>query len=132
MSNYFVVVFVYYVLVYLCGYLFYIVICLRPSCVVCYFLDVDQKRGEVLRMCSGLIVVGYYKMIVLDIERQVFRKIKTKKVLMMFDLKKVFREVKVFLVILIMLYQMKHQLGRLLNLVHLECRCVLSNRGDVL
>ena len=60
MSNYFVVVFVYYVLVYLCGYLFYIVICLRPSCVVCYFLDVDQIMGEVLQMCSSLIVVGYY------------------------------------------------------------------------
>ena len=38
----FVVVFGCYVVVYLCGYLVVIVIFLVSSCVVCYFLDVDQ------------------------------------------------------------------------------------------
>ena len=43
---------------------------------------------------------------------------------MIFDLEKVLREGKVFLVRSIVLYQMKRQLGRSLNLVHLECKCV--------
>ena len=37
-----------------------------------------------------------------------------------------------FLVMLIVLYQMKRQLGRLVNLVRLECRCALPNMEDVL
>ena len=52
--------------------------------------------------------------------------------LVIFDSKKVLEERKVFLVMLIVLYQMKRQLGRLLNLVHLECRCALPNMEDVL
>ena len=52
--------------------------------------------------------------------------------LVIFDLKKVLMEVKVFLAMLIMLYQMKRHLGRLLTFVHLECSCVISNMGDVL
>ena len=59
-----------YVPEYLCGYLVYIVVCLVPSCGVYYFLDVDQKMVEVLRMCSNLIVGGFYLMIVLDIWRR--------------------------------------------------------------
>ena len=38
---------------------------------------------------------------------------------MIFDLSKVLKEGKVFLAMLIVLYQMKRQLVRLLNLVHL-------------
>ena len=37
-----------------------------------------------------------------------------------------------FLVMLLVLYQMKRQFGRLLNFVHLECRCALPNMEDVL
>ena len=51
---------------------------------------------------------------------------------MMFDLRKLLRVVIVFLARLIMLYRMRRQLVRLLNLVHLEFRCVLPNMGDVL
>ena len=54
------------------------------------------------------------------------------KVLKLFDLKEVLREGKVFLVMLIVFYQMRRQLGRLLSLVHPECRCVSSNMEDVL
>ena len=66
--NYLFVVFICYVLVYLCGYRFYIVIYFVPSFVTCYFLDVDQIMEEVLRMYSNLIVGVCYKTIVLDIE----------------------------------------------------------------
>ena len=52
--------------------------------------------------------------------------------LVIFDLKKVLKEGKVFLVMLIVLYQIKRQLGHLLNLVHLEYRCALPNMEDVL
>ena len=64
----------------------------------------------------------------------VFAKLESyrEKVLVIFDLKKVLKEGKVFLVRLIVLYQMKRQLARLLILVHLECRCGLLNMEDVL
>ena len=42
------------------------------------------------------------------------------------------KEEKVLLAMLIVLYQMKRQGSRLLNLVHLECTCVLPNMEDVL
>ena len=48
------------------------------------------------------------------------------------DLKKVLKEGKVFRVMLIVLYQMKHQLGCLPNLVHREGICALPNMEDVL
>ena len=51
---------------------------------------------------------------------------------MIFDLEKLLKERKVFLAMLIVLYQMKRQLGHLLNLVHLECKYVLPNMEDVL
>ena len=54
------------------------------------------------------------------------------KLLLIFDLKKVLKEGKLFLVMLIVLYRMKGYLGRLLSLVHLECRCALPNMEDVL
>ena len=47
--------------------------------------------------------------------------------LVIFDLKKVFRELKVFLVILIVLYRMKRQLACLLSLIHSEGICLLPN-----
>ena len=47
--------------------------------------------------------------------------------LVLFDLKKVLKEGKVFLVMSIVLYQMKRQLDCLLNYVHLEYRCALPN-----
>ena len=37
------------------------------SCVIYYFLDVDQIMEGVLRMYSNIIVVVYSEMIVLDI-----------------------------------------------------------------
>ena len=49
---------------------------------------------------------------------------------MIFDLKKVLKEEKVFLVVLIVLYQMKCLLGRLLNFSYLECRCAIPNMED--
>ena len=52
--------------------------------------------------------------------------------MVIFDSKKVLKEGKVFLVMLIVLYQMKRQSGRSLYLVHLECRCALPNMEDVL
>ena len=48
------------------------------------------------------------------------------------DLKKVLKEGKVFRVMLIVLYRMKHQLGCLPNLVHCEGICALANMEDVL
>ena len=48
------------------------------------------------------------------------------KVLVIFDLLKVLMEGKVFLVGLMMLYQMKYLLFPLLYLVHLECMSVMS------
>ena len=45
MLNYLVEVFVYYALVYRCGFRICIVTCLLPSCVFCYFRDVDQING---------------------------------------------------------------------------------------
>ena len=68
-------------------------------------------------------------MIVLDIERQ---ENLVEDLVAIFDLRKVLSVVIVFLAILIMLYRMKCQLVRLLNLAHLEYRCVLPNMGDVL
>ena len=70
MLNYLVVVFVCYVLVYLCGYRVFIVIYLVPSCVTCYFLDADQIMEEMLRIDSNLLAGVCYWMIVLDIERR--------------------------------------------------------------
>ena len=52
--------------------------------------------------------------------------------MVIFDLMKVLKEAKLFLVMLIVLYRMKRQLGCLLNLVHLECICALHNMKDVL
>ena len=49
-------VFVCYVVVYLCGYLVDIVICLVPGCVICDFRDVAQIMEMVLRIYSNLIV----------------------------------------------------------------------------
>ena len=103
-----------------------------PSCVVCYFLDVDQKLVEVLRMYSNQIVVLYFWMIVRDILNEDVEKNLGENLLVIFDLEKVLKEGKVFLVMLIVLYQKKRQLGRLLNWVHLECRCALPNIEDVL
>ena len=51
---------------------------------------------------------------------------------MIFDLKRVLKEEKVFLVMLIVLYQMKRHFGLLLNFVPLECRCALTNMEDVM
>ena len=48
-----------------------------------------------------------------------------------FKLLKVLMEGKVFLARLIMLYQMKYLLVRLLYWVHLECRSVLPNMVGV-
>ena len=52
--------------------------------------------------------------------------------MVIFDLMKVSREGKMFLVLWTVLYRMKRQLGCLLNLVHRECICVLPNMEDVL
>ena len=60
MLNYFVVVFVCYVLVNLCGSRVSNVVYLVPSCVICYFFDVDQTMEEMLRMYSNLVVGVYY------------------------------------------------------------------------
>ena len=53
------------------------------------------------------------------------------KALVKFHLMMVLTVVIMFLAMLIVLYQMKRQLVRLLNLVHLECRSVLPNMVDV-
>ena len=103
-----------------------------PSCVVCYFLDVDQIIVGVLRMYSNLIVVVYYEMVVVDIVNQGLWEKLREKLMGIFDLKKVLKEGKMFLVKLIVLYQMKRQLGRLLYSVHLGCRYALPNMEDVL
>ena len=50
---------------------------------------------------------------------------------MIFDFEKVLKEGRVFQVMVIVLYQIKQHIGRLLNLVHLECRCALPNMEDV-
>ena len=50
---------------------------------------------------------------------------------MIFDFLKVLMERKVFLARLIMLYQMKYLLVRLLDLVHFECMSVLPNMVGV-
>ena len=71
-------------------------------------------------------------MIVPDILNQDVSENLEEKVLVIFDLEKVLKEAKVFLVMLLVLYQIKRQLGRLLNLVHLEFRCALPIMGDVL
>ena len=71
-------------------------------------------------------------MIVPDILNGDVEKNLGEKVLAIFDLEKVLKEGKVFLVMLIVLYQMERQMGRLLSLVHHECRCALPNMEDVL
>ena len=50
---------------------------------------------------------------------------------MIFDLSKVLMELKLFLAMFIMLYQMKYLLVRLLDLVHFECRSVLPKMVGV-
>ena len=51
--------------------------------------------------------------------------------LVIFDLSRVLKEGKTFLVMLIVLYQIKRQYVRLLNLVHFECMSVLPNMVGV-
>ena len=50
---------------------------------------------------------------------------------MIFDLSKVLMELKLFLAMFIMLYQMKYLLVHLLDLVHFECRSVLPKMVGV-
>ena len=85
--------------------------------------------ADELRMYSSLIVVVYYWMIAPDILNQDVLENLGETVLVIIDLEKVFSG---NVVMLIVLYQMKRQLGCLLNLVHLECRCALPNMEDVL
>ena len=98
-----------------------------PNYGVGYFLGVVQIVGEVLRKYSNLIVKGCLTMIVPCIERQDYLENLRGKVLVKFDLKMVSMEVKVFLVGMIVLYQRKYLLFRLLNLVHIEHMSVKSN-----
>ena len=86
-----------------------------PNYGVGYFLGVAQIVGEVLRKYSNLIVKGRLTMIVLCIERQDYLENLSGKVLVKFDLKMVSMEVKLILVGMIVLYQRKYLLVRLLN-----------------
>ena len=70
-------------------------------------------------------------MIVLCIERQDYLENLRGKVSVKFDLRVVSMEVKVFLVGMIVLYQRKYLLFRLLNFVHLEYMSVKSNMVSV-
>ena len=67
-----------------------------PSCVVYYFVDVYQIIVGVLRMYSNPIVVVYYEMIVLDIVNQGWKGNLGEKLMVIFGLKRVLREGKVF------------------------------------
>ena len=78
-----------------------------PSCVVYYFVDVYQIIVGVLRMYSNPIVVVYYEMIVLDIVNQGWKGNLGEKLMVIFGLKRVLREGKVFRVMKIVLYRMK-------------------------
>ena len=86
-----------------------------PNYGVGYFHGVAQIVGEVLRKYSNLIVKGRLTMIVLCIERQDYLENLSGKVLVKFDLKMVSVEVKLILVGMIVLYQRKYLLVRLLN-----------------
>ena len=82
--------------------------------------------GEVLRKCSNLIVKVCLTIIVLCIERQDCLEKLRGQMLVIFELEMVSMEVKVFLVGMIVLYQKKSLLVRLLSLGHLEYMSVKS------
>ena len=98
-----------------------------PNYGVGYFLDVVQIVVEVLRKYSNLIVKGYLTMIVLGIYRRGSLEILKGKVLVRLDLLMVLTEVRVFLVMMILLYQKKYLLAHLLCSVHPVYMSVLSN-----
>ena len=87
---------------------------------------VVRKMGEVLRMCSNLIV-GVYSLIVLCIERRGYLENLGEKMMVIFDLLMALRGVITFLVGLIMLYWRKYLSVHLLSLVLLVIKVGLSN-----
>ena len=97
-----------------------------PNCGVGGSRDIVQIMGEVLRMCSNLIV-GVYSLIVLCIKRRGYLENLGGKMMVIFDLLMVSRGVIMFLVGMIMLYLRKYLLVHLLNLVLLVSKVVLSN-----
>ena len=111
---------------YLRGYLVYIIIFLVPNCGVGGFRYVVRIVGEVLRMCSNLIV-GVYSLIALCIECRSYLENLGGKMMVIFDLLMVTRGVIMFLVWMIMLYLRKDLLVYLLSLVLLVGKIVLSN-----